>query len=445
MKLLSSAIESKDGSGTATLLPEESEDMWHAYNLIRQGDLLRASAVRRVTTETATSTASQRIHLTLTLRVDSLDFDPQAGQLHVAGRIAEENKHVKLGAYHTLDLELQRKFTLEKAQGWDSVALDTLRESIDPTTKAQLWAVIMQDGLANICLITQHQTILRQRVEVSLPKKRPGKPTNEHAQSLTKFFATTLDTLLRQLAPSTTTTSSTTSPSTTPLLIASPGFTAGSFQQYIKTTAIQKSDKNLQALASRIVVAHSASGHLHSLSQVLASPVVTNQLSDTKFARETALMDKFYTLLRKDDGRAWYGPAQVVQAVEKGAVGRGGGVLMISDSLFRSQKVAVRTKWVALVDRVKDNDGGEVRVLSSMHESGKRLEGLGGIAAILTYPIDELEDDEDDEVAEVTTSTHTVSGLSENATDQSQLNARPHQATSAPTNDTNDTPAAFEI
>jgi len=38
-------------------------------------------------------------------------------------------------------------------------------------------------------------------------------------------------------------------------------------------------------------------------------------------------------------------------------------------------------------------EGGEVRVLSSDHESGRRLEGLGGIAAILTFPIEEMESD----------------------------------------------------
>lgn len=392
MKLISSAIERKDGSGTATMLPEEPEDMWHAYNLIRPGDLLRASAVRRVTTESTTgATSSTRVHMTLTLRVTKTDFDSQAGQLHVSGQIHEENKHVKLGSYHTLDLELQRNFTLEKGDGWDTIALDILKESIDPTNRAQLWAIVMQDGLANICLITQYQTVLRQHIEVSIPKKRPGKPTSDHTNSVNKFFATTLDTLLRQLDLGTNPNSA-----TTPLLIASPGFTASSFQTYIKAQAVQRGDKQLQALSARTVVAHSASGYIHSLASVLASPAVTSQLSDTKFARETSLMDKFYGLLRQDDGRAWYGPKEVERAVGLGAVGRGGGVLLISDSLFRAQDVAVRKRWVALVDRVKDVDGGEVRVLSSAHESGRRLEGLGGIAAILTYALEDWNDDDDE-------------------------------------------------
>ncbi len=104
-------------------------------------------------------------------------------------------------------------------------------------------------------------------------------------------------------------------------------------------------------------------------------------------------MDEFTTLLRKDDGRAWYGPREVELAAEKGAVGKGGGVLLISNALFRAQDVGVRRRWVRLVDRVRDVEGGEVRVLSSEHESGKRLDGLGGIAAILTFPLEDLDEE----------------------------------------------------
>jgi len=107
-------------------------------------------------------------------------------------------------------------------------------------------------------------------------------------------------------------------------------------------------------------------------------------------------MDKFCTLVRLDDGRAWYGPREVERAVDKGAVGRGGGVLLINNALFRAQHVGERRRWVALVDRVREVEGGEVRVLSSLHESGKRLEGLGGVAAILTYPLENLDEDDQD-------------------------------------------------
>ncbi|KAK4554197.1 Translation factor pelota [Recurvomyces mirabilis] len=381
MRLIKQNIEKKTGAGTATLLLEEPEDMWHAYNLIRPNDLLRASAVRKVINESSSgSRSNERVHTTLTIRVTKLDFDPQAAQLHVSGRVAEENKIVKLGSFHTLDLELQRNFQLEKSEGWDSVALDMLKEAINQDAKAQLWAVIMKEGLANICLVTDHQTILRQKIETTLPRKRAG--STDHDKQLQKFFQTTFDSLLRQIDIA----------NPLPLLLASPAFTASQFQQYIKDQAASSANaKQLNAVLAKTTIAPAASGYLHSLAEVLASPAVTSKLSDTKFARETQLVDRFFELMRKEDARAWYGPRECEHAVAQGAVGKGGGVLLISNGLFRSQQIETRKRWVKLVDDVKEG-GGEVRVLSSMHESGRRLESLGGVAVILTYPIEDLDE-----------------------------------------------------
>lgn len=204
------------------------------------------------------------------------------------------------------------------------------------------------------------------------------------SQGMSKFFQLTLDTLIRQIDLN----------ESKPILLASPGFTAAAFLKYILETATRTADKMLLMQRPNFIVVHSSSGHLHSLNEVLESPKVLAALKDTKYARETRLMNDFLTMLRKDDGRAWYGPREVERAAEKGAIGKGGGVLLISDALFRAQDVAVRRRWVALVDRIRDVEGGEVRVLSSEHESGKRLDGLGGIAAILTYPLEDLDEDD---------------------------------------------------
>ena len=389
MRLIKQSID-RDGSGSITLYPEEAEDMWFAYNLIRPTDTLRASALRRVTTESATgSTSSTRVHMTLSISVTALDFDTQASQLHVSGRITEETKYTKVGQFHTLDLELNRNFTLEKKEGWDSVARGLVREACDPVKSADVWAVVMQEGLANIAVLTGQRTVHRHKIEVGVPKKRGVGKQADHDKALERFFQTVLDTLLRHLDLS----------DPKPILLASPGFTAQGFLKFYTDYATRTANKALLEMRKEFVVVHSASGYMQALDEVLKSPEVLARLKDTKFARETRLIEEFKTMLRKDDGRAWYGPSEVEKAVEKGAVGRGGGVLLISDSLFRAQDIAMRRRWVKLVDRVRDVEGGEVRVLSGTHESGKALEGLGGIAAILTFPLEDLDsDDEEDEI-----------------------------------------------
>lgn len=326
----------------------------------------------------------------------------------MSGRVARENKYTKNGQHHTLDLELNRNFTLEKEvegkdgeQGWDSIAIEQLEEATNPQKKTEIVAVVMEEGLANICFVTQFQTILRQKVASMIPRKRSGAGRSaHHDQGLNRFFKMVLDTLLRQIDSLL---EQRDEADSVPILLASPGFTAANFLRYASERAFSDGEKILQSLVKRkaFVIVHSSSGYMHSLTEVMKSPEVMKKLKDTKYARETRLMNEFFDLLRKDDGRVWYGPKECEAAVEAGAVGRGGGILIISNELFRSQDVTIRRRWVRLVDRVRREEGGEVRILSSDHESGRRLEGLGGIAAVLTYPIVDLDDSDDEQVAVV--------------------------------------------
>lgn len=80
-------------------MAEEPEDMWHAYNLISEGDNVRATTIRKVQNETATgSSSSSRVRTTLKISVESIDFDTQACVLRLKGRNIEENQYVKVSS-----------------------------------------------------------------------------------------------------------------------------------------------------------------------------------------------------------------------------------------------------------------------------------------------------------------------------------------------------------
>lgn len=53
-----------------------------------------------------------------------------------------ENEHVKLGAYHTLEIEQQRPFTIYK-QSWDALDLERIQQACDPAASADLAAVLI--------------------------------------------------------------------------------------------------------------------------------------------------------------------------------------------------------------------------------------------------------------------------------------------------------------
>lgn len=353
------------------------------------GDIIHGHTSRKVVREDDSTgdTSSERVHLELAIRVRDTSFDPITCILRVSGSIVSENAVASLGSQHSLEIEADRPFTIIKPEpdGWDSVASETLREALSDDKNGAMAAVVMQEGLANICLVTQFRTVHKTRVESVVPRKRDA--ASHQDAGMKRFFDKTLSSLLRA--------ADFTKPR--PLLLASPGFVATDFKKYIADQGRDKSDKVLTGVAKMATVVHANSGHVHSLNEVLKSPEVLAKMKDMRYAKEAQLMDSFFDMLKLDDGRAWYGTKAVERAAQEGAIGPGGGALLINNSLFRSEDLATRKRYVALVDKVKA-DGGEARVLSSDHDSGSRLKMLGDIAAILTYPMNDL--DEEEEVEE---------------------------------------------
>lgn len=377
MKLVSKDIE-KDNTGQVTLIPDEAEDMWHTYNLLQVGDSLRASTIRKVQTESATgSVGSNRVRTTLTICVETIDFDTQACQLRVKGTNIQENDYVKMGAYHTIELELNRKFTLAKKQ-WDSVVLERIEQACDPAFGADVAAVVMQEGLANICLVTPSMTLLRAKVETTIPRKRRGNCT-QHDKALERFYEQVMQGILRHINFEV----------VKCVLIASPGFVRDQFFDYMFQQAVKMDNKLLLENRSKFMQVHASSGHKYSLKEVLSDPAVTSRLADTKAAGEVKALEDFYKMLQHEPDRAFYGIKHVEKANEAMAVD----TLMISDSLFRHQDVASRARYVRLVDSVREN-AGTVRIFSSLHVSGEQLSQLTGVAAILRFPVADLSEEE---------------------------------------------------
>lgn len=377
MKLVYKNVD-KDGEGSVALVPEESEDMWHAYNLISEGDSVRASTIRKVQNETATgSSTSSRVRTTLTIRVEAIDFDTQACVLRLKGRNIEENQYVKMGAYHTLDLEVNRKFSLIKPE-WDSVSMERVDMACDPAQNADVAAIIMQDGLAYVCLITASMTIVRAKIDVVIPRKRKGN-VKQHEKGLTKFYDSVMQAILRHVNFDV----------VKCVVIASPGFVRDQFFEYMMQDAVKTDNKLLIENKSKFLLVHSSSGFKHSLKEILVDPSVMAKMADTKALGEVKALEMFYTTLQTEPAKAFYGIKHVEHACEAEAIE----TLLVSDNLFRCNDIQNRKRYVTLVDNVREV-GGDVKIFSSMHVSGEQLMQLTGVAAILRFPLPDLEDED---------------------------------------------------
>lgn len=112
-------------------------------------------------------------------------------------------------------------------------------------------------------------------------------------------------------------------------------------------------------------------------------------IKDTKAAKEIKVLDEFHKLLAHDSTKAFYGAGHVFAAAEMGAIHK----LLLIDSLFRSVDIKKRQKYVEFVEDLRKG-GVEVHIFSSAHVTGEALNKITGIAAILRFPLPELEDQE---------------------------------------------------
>lgn len=128
MKLLKKQILAKNRSGYISLLPNTAEDLWHTYNLLQTGDRVRCTTLRKVSKESSTgSVTTTKKRMNLTIELTKLEFSPDTMEVRISGPNRAESAHVRMGAFHTLTLELDRQFSIEK-DCWDQVYLDRIGE-----------------------------------------------------------------------------------------------------------------------------------------------------------------------------------------------------------------------------------------------------------------------------------------------------------------------------
>jgi len=373
------------GEGKCKMIPEIPEDFWHLYNLLAVGDTVHGLAFRKADKregDKARKEARKKVYIGVV--AEAIDFDSEACTVRVRGRNVTENKFIPLGSYHSLELAKNRSFELVK-DVWDKMHVERLKEAADPSRSADVAAVILSQGVASVCLIGSHMTSRKEKIEVNIPKKRLGS-TTRHDKGYLKFFKLILESITKHVNFEV----------VKCCIIASPAFFKDDFYKYLIEEAVRQDLKYIMENKHKFLLVHSSSGHMGSLKEILLDASVTSQLEDTKAARDVRVLNNFYSMLQKDESRAFYAYVHVNAAADVQAIDH----LMVLDGLFRAADHKQRTLYVNLVEKCKEM-GARVHIFSSAHQSGKQLGQLSGIAAILRFPCPdileiEIEEESDD-------------------------------------------------
>lgn len=379
MKLISQQIN-RDSSGDVTIVPQDKEDLWVLYNLIHGGDILTLKTYRNV--KPTPQSKSQQKLLTLHLKAVSSEFIASEGLLRIKSQTTEPHEFVPLNSFHTAEVLFNFPVTISK-QEWDQLALTSISTACDIDSKAEVGAVVFEEGVGHVCIITDNMTIIKAKIDKSIPKKRRG-DSSSHDKAVAKFMDTLVVSTLRNLDLL----------KLKAIVLVAPGILADTLFKGIVSSLEETGDKEMIRTKEKFITAKSSTGYLQGLEEALKTPQLTKRLQDTKVQRNVTLFDEFMADLNLDSGKAYYGEKDVQKAIDLGP----GAVktLLVSDKLFKNDDISKRKEYVALVERV-ENEGGEVSIFSSLHDSGKQLDGLTGIAVILNYPVYGLDEDAEDE------------------------------------------------
>jgi protein pelota len=388
------------GSGSLTLCCDSLDDMWVLYNVLSIADKLRCSTYRKVAVGSQGS-ASERVVMSLTVAVTALLFDTEIAEIRASGTVCEENDYVKMGSYHTLEVVLGKAFTVHK-DAWDETSLAALKRSASMgegggSGAVELVALMLEEGKAQVCLVSPGLTVVRRQVEETIPKKRSGDA--RRADALQQFFEHVLAALIKSYdwersgaasgggggeSPAGAGGAAAGPP---PLLIASPGSVRDAFRTFL-SEAVSTRSAELKGLGrAQVVCAHAAAGSKWALAGVLADPRVAPQLGSMQASGETALFGAWQTLLVRDPERAQYGWRHCAAAAARGVVEQ----LLVVDKLCQAGSREVREDVAWLQDKVRASKG-RVFQLSSMHASGELLTQMGGVVAVLRYVVHDLEE-----------------------------------------------------
>lgn len=333
------------------ILPETLDDIWHLSNIIQPTDLVRAVTFRtddQATDKVRTKKASKK-KMKLGIRVEQVKFHEFSDRLRIHGVIEEGPQD--LGSYHTFNVtaDSNDKLTIVKDE-WKPHELQRIDEAVKQTSQSFVLFVSLDNDEATIAVLRQSGV----QWITDIPSHQSGKQY-ESENKEKQYFGEIIRIIKEKMTEKTT------------LVIVGPGFTRDHLMKYGK--------QEYPSLFEKSLVFPTGNAGMNGVHEAVKSGVVEHVAKENRVVMETKIVDKVFAEI-KQNGLVAYGFEDVQRAIEASAVD----LLVIADSV-------VRTKKGDTLLQQADEIQSDFIIVNSMHDAGKKLEGLGGIAALLRFKI----------------------------------------------------------
>lgn len=328
---------------------ESSDDIWYLSHIITEGDILSGTTFRKIKigTDEERNKKVVRKPLHIKIRVEKIDYKPEV--LRVSGTVTEASEEV-IG-HHTFNISEGTEFKLFKEKYY-SYQKEKLKEATEEKPPSILMVALdREEAYFAVMKREGYKTLGSMKGEV----QKKGYDQNEQ-----NFYAQVYKAVKDYDDKY----------NFENIIIASPAFFKEDFM------------KEAADLEDKITLATCSTVGPNSFSELLKREELKNVLRKDKISKEMEKVQKLMTEISKDNKVA-YGLDETKQAAMMGAVKE----LYVSDKLIRDMREKDNFSKLDGIMQNVDNSRGEVHIISSDHDGGRQLDGLGGIGGLLRYRI----------------------------------------------------------
>ena len=337
-------VERDDKEGKIKLKVENIEDIWHVNHVLKPGDKIFAKTMRREkdNRDLSRSKRMEKKPVYLGIEVEQVEYHQQADRLRATGTIMEGKD---LGEHHTINIEEDKVFTIQKDQ-WKDHELNRINEAIEETKRGQVLIISMDRDDATFGVLRGFGIDIAGTIKSGKAGKRyeQENKTNYH-DLITKRMKEIIERENLDV-----------------IILGGPGFAKDEYLDKIKEdTELPISTEDTGAAGERGIY------------EVINRGAIEKVQKENRISKEINKVEKALERISNQEKVAY--SDKVKDAIKYGAVQE----LLILDSKVRENE--------ELLQKVEEM-GGEVQVIGSGHEGGKKLKSIGGIAALLRFNID---------------------------------------------------------
>jgi protein pelota len=359
MKL--SNINLKEGSFKIVL--ENEEDVYRLYKFLRLNDIVGGMTSRRIKGDELKGSKSTREMVYLQLIIEKIHFYGFQELLRVSGPIeSATDPSISTNSYHSIDMKLFQEYTVISRNRNEDEFSEL--ESTLIGEKLDIVILIIDDENTIFYQLGTHGVRTLSEITANLPRKSSS--PSQHQEALNEYFNDVAKYLQEVVDEH----------NFNKKVVGGPGFTFENFIEFLK----EFYPSLLKNIHTKNLKSSGYSGILELLKIGLPEQFVGN----LQLTEQTKLIDLVLEELSSDTGKITYGEENIKKAVEIGAVE----TLLVNDSLLHS--TLEMREFIDNISKIVKNYNGTINFINETLPSVEILNGLGGIAALLRYSMDDF-------------------------------------------------------